>query len=83
MVLPIFTPTSHGLFTPVFLPLAQTLEEMLRPGNANTIYYILKQFKANSRLEVRGSGFERGDRLVLKSNNLRQRHKVLLLKQPL
>ncbi len=50
---------------------AQTLEEMLSRGIVNMIYYILKQFKENSRLEIRGSGFENGGRLFLESHNLR------------
>ncbi len=63
-------PTLNGLLTPVFLSLASTLAEIPRRGIVSTIYYILKQLKANSRLEIRGSGFENGSRLFLKGHNL-------------
>ena len=63
-------PTLNGLLTPVFLPLEHTLAETPRRGIVNTIYYILKQLKANSRLEIQGSGFENGSRLFLKGHNL-------------
>ena len=63
-------PTLNGLLTPVILPLERALADTPRRGIVNTNYYILKQLKANNRLEIQGSDFENASRLFLKGHYL-------------